>query len=441
MRIFHFGGFRLRNYYQLLEINRVASFEEVKAAYRRKALRHHPDRGGSHAEMVAINEAWEVLSDPTLRGEYDQHLKAGTANEATFDEARQRSRNYEKNWGKFDSWLSSISRDFDSAQFGSKKMFGMDMPTASKSVSAWVFLITGGLVGLFVWLVLLVSILVIGAEELKSNPSQTGVLFRLALFSCVASMAAGAWGGKWTHQNFGARIAGWLSKKMPFSFFSAMPVAVGNRSKQTASDATAPHNNVRFTNCPNCEQKLRMPPSAKTLAITCPKCQTRFDSSNQMNQERNNRMNFPPNKTSLATLLRCLLIFEIVFTVICVPLVMFVGAMGEQILTEAGLASPEPSMFLVATWGVLMLVLLPMGIGSWVGLFQHRNWGRWLYLIGSIASQLFIVFAGCFTWTYSWDLVSALGSIGYLTNGIILSICFLSPLASEFETPRPNVSS
>ena len=142
-----------------------------------------------------------MLSDPTLRGEYDQHLKAGTANEATFEEARQRSRNDEKNWAKFDSWLSSISRDFDSAQFGSKRMFGMDMPTASKSVSAWVFLIAGGLVGLFVWLVLLVSILVIWADEFKSNPSQTSiakvVLIRLALFSCVASVAAGAWGGKW----------------------------------------------------------------------------------------------------------------------------------------------------------------------------------------------------------------------------------------------------
>jgi uncharacterized membrane protein (DUF2068 family) len=113
---------------------------------------------------------------------------------------------------------------------------------------------------------------------------------------------------------------------------------------------------------------------------------------------------------------------------------MVVAAIGEEILTKAGLASPEPNTFLVAMFALAMVILLPMGIASWVGLFQHRNWGRWLYLISLVASHLFLVFVGCFSWTYSCDSVAALESISYLNSGIILAICFLSPLATEFNS-------
>ena len=149
----------MQNYYDTLGVDRKASFEQLKAAFRKKALQCHPDRGGTHGAMVKINEAWEVLSDPKLRQQYDEQLQSGNSNEATFEEARQRSRNYERDWRRFDSWLSSISRDFNSAEFGSKAFFGMEMPTASNSISAWVFLITGGFVGFLVWLALFVSII------------------------------------------------------------------------------------------------------------------------------------------------------------------------------------------------------------------------------------------------------------------------------------------
>ena len=144
-------------------------------------------------------------------------------------------------------------------------------------------------------------------------------------------------------------------------------------------------------------------------------------------------MKFPPDNSSLANLLRCLLIFEIVFSVISIPIAIVTEAVGEQALVEAGLASQEVSMLPVALSAVAFLILLPLGIASWVGLFQHKNWGRWLYLIGTILGQLLLVFLGCFTWTYSWDLVPALDSIGDLNSGIILSLCFLSPLASDFD--------
>ena len=57
----------MKNYYETLEVEPNASFGQIKAAYRKKALQCHPDRGGSHVEMVKINEAWEILSNSTLR--------------------------------------------------------------------------------------------------------------------------------------------------------------------------------------------------------------------------------------------------------------------------------------------------------------------------------------------------------------------------------------
>ena len=152
-------------------------------------------------------------------------------------------------------------------------------------------------------------------------------------------------------------------------------------------------------------------------------------------------MKFPPNKTSLATLLRCLLIIEIVLYVLGLSVGIFVISIGQRILADAGLASPEMNMFAVAIFAVAFVVLLPMGIASWVGLFQHKNWGRWLYLIGLVATHLLVVFTGCFSWTYNWDLMSAFESIAQLNSGVILAICFLSPLASEFESSNIDGSS
>jgi len=60
------------NHYDVLGVTRDASPDEIKVAYRAASLRAHPDRqGGSDAAMAEVNAAYEVLSDPTLRAEYD----------------------------------------------------------------------------------------------------------------------------------------------------------------------------------------------------------------------------------------------------------------------------------------------------------------------------------------------------------------------------------
>lgn len=70
-----------RDYYDILGVSKTASIEEIKSAYRKMALKHHPDRnpGDKKAEEMfkEVAEAYEVLSDTKKRATYDQFGKAG----------------------------------------------------------------------------------------------------------------------------------------------------------------------------------------------------------------------------------------------------------------------------------------------------------------------------------------------------------------------------
>jgi curved DNA-binding protein len=52
------------DYYNTLGIQKNASEADIKAAYRKMAMKHHPDRGGDEKKFKEINEAYETLSDP-----------------------------------------------------------------------------------------------------------------------------------------------------------------------------------------------------------------------------------------------------------------------------------------------------------------------------------------------------------------------------------------
>jgi molecular chaperone DnaJ len=65
-----------RDYYETLGVGRDAGEDEIKKAYRKLAMKHHPDRNpgdaGAEARFKEISEAYEVLSDPEKKQKYDQ---------------------------------------------------------------------------------------------------------------------------------------------------------------------------------------------------------------------------------------------------------------------------------------------------------------------------------------------------------------------------------
>lgn len=65
------------DYYDLLGVNKNASADEIKKAFRKAAVEHHPDRGGDEAKFKEVNEAYEVLKDADKRKRYDQFGHAG----------------------------------------------------------------------------------------------------------------------------------------------------------------------------------------------------------------------------------------------------------------------------------------------------------------------------------------------------------------------------
>jgi DnaJ-class molecular chaperone len=72
-----------RTYYEILEVPPTASSLEIKKAYRRLALEHHPDRNPGNLQATErfqeVGEAYECVSDASRRAEYDRMLRQGTA--------------------------------------------------------------------------------------------------------------------------------------------------------------------------------------------------------------------------------------------------------------------------------------------------------------------------------------------------------------------------
>lgn len=61
-----------KDYYKVLDVPRDADEKTIKKAYRKATLKSHPDKeGGSEKAMAAVNEAYEVLSNPELRARFD----------------------------------------------------------------------------------------------------------------------------------------------------------------------------------------------------------------------------------------------------------------------------------------------------------------------------------------------------------------------------------
>src|SRR6516225_6916051 len=100
---------RKRDYYEVLSVSRTAGEEELKKAYRRLAIQFHPDRnpGDKQAEerFKELNEAYQVLSDPERRAQYDRY------GHAAFQGAQGNGFGFEFTQG-FEEVFSDIFGDF-----------------------------------------------------------------------------------------------------------------------------------------------------------------------------------------------------------------------------------------------------------------------------------------------------------------------------------------
>lgn len=111
-----------KDYYQILGVNKNATDEEIKKAYRKLARKLHPDLNPNdkeaHKKFQEINEANEVLSDPEKRKKYDQYGKDWQHAEQ-FEQARRSQQ-------QRGAYSESFSGDFNQGDFSEffNSMFG-----------------------------------------------------------------------------------------------------------------------------------------------------------------------------------------------------------------------------------------------------------------------------------------------------------------------------
>jgi len=66
-----------KNYYDILGVKEDASAEEIKKAFKKAAVKHHPDRGGDKKKFQEMNEAYQVIGDEKKKAQYDAYRKGG----------------------------------------------------------------------------------------------------------------------------------------------------------------------------------------------------------------------------------------------------------------------------------------------------------------------------------------------------------------------------
>ncbi len=251
-----------QDHYQVLGVPPDADLGAIRQAFRRRAFEYHPDRGGSHAEMKRVNLAWEILSDPAARRNYDAartdagNRAAQEAAAADARSARERAARYPRRWADFEAWLKRISRDFTDATYGAEhddRLTAVPVPTVANSASGWVFILVGAALGgilvspaIFTWC---------KTQHVLFMPHR--VLFLLTTLPPIL----GGWAGLWIHQCIAKTLG-----KAPTHRSGG-----GGAHPQPAAATES-----RIISCEKCQQKLRVPGIGSELVVTCPACRHRF---------------------------------------------------------------------------------------------------------------------------------------------------------------------
>ena len=104
----------MRDPYDVLGIKRGASFDEVKAAYRKACKSKHPDMGGSHEDMVELNTAYAFILDELKSGYQQQQREEAPRQDQTHGQAgraeAKSDRRWEKTYRDIDDELEELRR-------------------------------------------------------------------------------------------------------------------------------------------------------------------------------------------------------------------------------------------------------------------------------------------------------------------------------------------
>ena len=106
-----------KDYYEILGVSKNASQVEIKNAFRKAALKHHPDRGGEAARFKEINEAYQILSNPQKRSQYDQFgsgFNAGGFNTSGFGNQGFNYEDFDFGASGFNSGFGGLGDIFES---------------------------------------------------------------------------------------------------------------------------------------------------------------------------------------------------------------------------------------------------------------------------------------------------------------------------------------
>ncbi len=262
----------MTDYYIVIGVLRNASLAEIKTAYRKRALECHPDCGGSHEEMLQINEAYEILSSANLRADYDRVFTGDASNETirrtqeATRQAQEKAADYPQDWESFETWINWFTSDAAEAEYGELKLpFGdMVIATAGKSVSGWLFILGGIAIGMMIMMPIAHS----------KNPSP-GITFQKLCGAGLAIMFGSM---------LGAAAHSYLAKTLKEKNLFQNPPSPPPRNARQFHNATTHQSTpssqskppVTIHACPNCQQKVRIPKVPGKVNIMCPKCRSSF---------------------------------------------------------------------------------------------------------------------------------------------------------------------
>lgn len=123
-----------KNYYKILGISPSVNISEIKKAYRKLALRYHPDKNkapNAQQKFVEITEAYEVLKDETQRKIYDQIFnRQFTTNQTSNNNSREK----QTQWSEFGKRKAGEYSEMEFDLF-TKRVFGEIKVVAKNSLS------------------------------------------------------------------------------------------------------------------------------------------------------------------------------------------------------------------------------------------------------------------------------------------------------------------